>query len=121
MSLHQIRVHPEFVEGCFGCKIGTLELAPGDARKQIAQKKWDGELAAYRAARAEGIQPGGTTWRQINAAREASEKSCMGSLKSQFCGFSVKYGGIYAKRNLFSPRGEDRVIRNLSIKRLSTN
>ncbi len=56
MSLHQIRVHPEFVEGCFGCKIGTLELAPGDARKQIAQKKWDGELAAYRAARAEGIQ-----------------------------------------------------------------
>jgi hypothetical protein len=74
MSLHQERTHPEFVEGCFGCKIGTLELAPGDASKPIAQKKWDGELAAYRAARAEGIQPGGTTWRQINAAREASEK-----------------------------------------------
>ena len=74
MSLHRQRTHPVEVEGCFGCKISTLELAPGDARKPIAQKKWDGELAAYRAARAEGIQPGGTTWRQINAAREASEK-----------------------------------------------
>ncbi len=56
MSLHQERTHPEFVEGCFGCKISTLELAPGDARKQIAQKKWDGELAAYRAARCFGVK-----------------------------------------------------------------
>jgi hypothetical protein len=37
-------------------------------------KRWDGELEAYRKARAEGIQPAGTTMRAINEAKAASDK-----------------------------------------------
>lgn len=73
MGLHA-KTHPVFVEGCFGCKVMTLQLNAGDAARPVAQKKWDGELQAYRDARAQGIQPAGTTMRHINAARDASEK-----------------------------------------------
>jgi hypothetical protein len=75
MSLHRERTHPEFVEGCFGCKIGTLELSPGDAssNKLINSKKFNSELEAYRSARKQGIQPAGTTMEKIQEAHRASE------------------------------------------------
>lgn len=38
-----------------------------------AQKKWDKELDAYRAARAEGIQPEGTKMAHIEAAKRISD------------------------------------------------
>ena len=41
--------------------------------KTMASKKWDGELQAYRNARAEGIQPAGTTTSHIEAAKKASD------------------------------------------------
>ena len=72
MGLHQERDHPEYVEGCFGCKIGTLELGTGDATRDISDKKWTSELQAYRDARAQGIQPAGTTRAHVEAAYEAS-------------------------------------------------
>jgi hypothetical protein len=77
MTLHQIQVHPEFVEGCFGCKLGTLQLSPGDAaaNKAMPQKKWDAELNAYSAARKEGIQPAGTSMRAVQDARAKSDKA----------------------------------------------
>jgi hypothetical protein len=77
MTLHQIQVHPEFVEGCFGCKLGTLQLSPGDAaaNKAMPQKKWDAELNAYSAARKEGIQPAGTSLRAVQDARTKSDKA----------------------------------------------
>lgn len=78
MSLHQRQVHPEFVEGCFGCKIGTLELNPGDAGiadSGTTNKKWNKELQDYRDARAQGIQPAGTTTQAIRAAVEISNKT----------------------------------------------
>ena len=67
--------HPEDVEGCFGCKIMGLQMSPGDAssQKSTSNKKWDGELDAYRAARADGIQPAGTTLKKVQEARRASE------------------------------------------------
>ena len=67
--------HPEDVEGCFGCKVIGLQMSPGDASSQKAtsNKKWDGELEAYRSARAEGIQPAGTTMKSIQEARRASD------------------------------------------------
>jgi hypothetical protein len=37
------------------------------------QKRWDAELASYRAARAEGIEPAGTTQKQIDQARKVSD------------------------------------------------
>jgi hypothetical protein len=78
MSLHQRQVHPDFVEGCFGCKVGTLELNAGDARiadSGTTNKKWDKELADYRSARAQGIQPAGTTTKAVRAAVEISNKT----------------------------------------------
>lgn len=60
---------------CFGCKARGLQLNTGDAssNKAMSNKKWDGELDAYRAARAEGIQPAGTTMEKIQEARRASD------------------------------------------------
>ena len=73
MNIHQRQKHPEYVEGCFGCKIGTLELGTGDASRDISDKKWTSELNEYKKARAEGIQPAGTTRKHIEEARAASE------------------------------------------------
>jgi len=58
---------------CFGCKAKGLQLSTGDAARDIPDKKWTSELAAYRDARAQGIQPGGTTRAHIEAAHTASE------------------------------------------------
>jgi hypothetical protein len=68
--------HTEYTDGCFGCKIHTLELGTGDAGRAeapLTAKKWDGELEAYRKARAEGIQPAGTSMKAINEAKAASD------------------------------------------------
>ena len=75
MNLHQIQTHPEYVEGCFGCKVMTLELGTGDAdsRRQRPQKAFNQELNAYSEARARGIQPGGTSMQKIREAEKASE------------------------------------------------
>ena len=39
-----------------------------------AQKKWDNDLDAYRAARAQGIQPAGTRRDQVDRAVQLSDK-----------------------------------------------
>jgi hypothetical protein len=60
---------------CFGCKAAGLQLSTGDAsnQKSTTNKKWEGELNAYREARSQGIQPAGTSMKQINEARRASD------------------------------------------------
>lgn len=58
---------------CFGCKAKGLQLNSGDASRDIPDKKWTGELKAYRDARAQGIQPSGTTRAHVEAAYSASE------------------------------------------------
>lgn len=60
---------------CFGCKAKGLQLNTGDAssNKATTNKKWDGELQAYRDARAEGIQPAGTSMKAVQEARRASD------------------------------------------------
>jgi len=65
--------HPEPIDGCFGCKGLTLQMNSGDAKRDIPDKKWNAELQAYRDARAQGIQPAGTTMRHVEAAHKASE------------------------------------------------
>lgn len=62
-------------EPCFGCKAKGLQLNTGDAssQKAMSNKKWDGELNAYRAARAQGIQPEGTSMAAVQRAMSASE------------------------------------------------
>jgi hypothetical protein len=67
--------HTACDEDCFGCKARGLQLNTGDAssKKIMSNKKWNGELDAYRAARAQGIQPNGTSMAQVQAAVNASE------------------------------------------------
>ena len=62
-------------EPCFGCKAKGLQLNTGDAssQKAMSNKKWDGELNAYRAARAQGIQPEGTSMAAVQRAVNASQ------------------------------------------------
>jgi hypothetical protein len=45
----------------------------GDAKRDIPDKKWNAELQAYRDARAQGIQPAGTTMQHVEEAHKASE------------------------------------------------
>ena len=65
--------HPEPIDGCFGCKGLTLQMNSGDAKRDISDKKWTAELKAYKNARAQGIQPAGTSMRHIQEAHKASE------------------------------------------------
>jgi hypothetical protein len=65
--------HPEPLDDCFGCKVMGLQVNAGDAKRDIPDKKWNAELQAYRDARAQGIQPAGTTMRHVEEAHKASE------------------------------------------------
>ena len=69
--------HPEPVEDCFGCKALGLQMNTGDANSnlRVSSKKWDKELQAYRDARAQGIQPAGTSMKKIKEAVEISNKT----------------------------------------------
>jgi hypothetical protein len=67
--------HPEPVDGCFGCKGMSIQMNAGDAdsRKHMTNKAFNKELDAYKEARAQGIQPAGTSMRKIQEAIKASE------------------------------------------------
>ena len=67
--------HPEYVEGCFGCKGLSVQMNAGDAdsRRTIPNKVFNKELDAYKEARAQGIQPNGTSMTKIQEAVKASE------------------------------------------------
>jgi hypothetical protein len=70
--------HTQCGDDCFSCKIRTLEMNAGDAKHSIVasgttQKKWDKELAFYKEARAQGVQPEGTSRSAVQKALEASE------------------------------------------------
>lgn len=65
--------HTQCDEDCFGCKAKGLQLATGDAGRDIPERKWQSRLNAYANAKAQGIQPGGTTPEKVQAAITASE------------------------------------------------
>jgi hypothetical protein len=70
MTLHRKQVHPVEVEGCFGCKLGTLQLSRGDARHDgvMSAKQHDKELGSYYDALRQGIEPVSTKTKDIEAA-----------------------------------------------------
>ena len=61
------KTHPEYVEGCFGCKLATVNLAPSAtpsraggafAAENVAkEKRWQTDHAAYRRLVKNGLQP----------------------------------------------------------------
>ncbi len=69
--------HPEPVEGCFGCKGLSVQMNAGDANSNLSMstKKWDKELKAYKDARAQGIQPAGTTMKKVQEAVRISNET----------------------------------------------
>lgn len=71
MPLHRVLKHPEYVEGCFGCKASTLSYQ--DMHIRAFSHANDKELDAYRTARKDGIQPRTTKLKDINAAVRASD------------------------------------------------
>lgn len=77
MSLHRIRTHPEYVEGCFGCKVSTQRVGYcGQGGQDLTrQRAWDRELALYRDAVKQGVQPETTRTPGIEAALKWSEST----------------------------------------------
>ena len=69
--------HTSYVAGCFACKVGTLQLNTGDANgaRDMSQKKWDKELGLYKQARDQGIQPDGTSTKQIQKSIDVSNRT----------------------------------------------
>jgi len=54
----------------------NLQLNAGEAKHdQVNFRRWDNELQLYRDARAQGVQPAGTTTAKIRQAMEISEKT----------------------------------------------
>lgn len=51
-------------------KVAYCGIGGGDATKQ---RKWDAEIKAYRSARAEGIQPAGTSMKKIVEAKKMAD------------------------------------------------
>jgi hypothetical protein len=55
-------------------------MSTGDANGELVNngwtnKKWNNELSLYREARAQGIQPEGTSTAQIRKAMDVSDKT----------------------------------------------
>lgn len=70
MSKHRRDTHPVEVEGCFGCKIGSLQLSVGEARHDgiPTAKQHDKELGSYYDALRQGVEPISTKQKDIDAA-----------------------------------------------------
>ena len=70
-------VHPEEVEGCFGCKAMGLQMNTGAASSRGIQtaKQHDKELGAYYDAVRQGIEPRSTRQPDIDAAVRISNEA----------------------------------------------
>lgn len=77
MAIHQLQVHPEYVEGCFMCKVSSVQLSTGDANTQLSMpvSAVNKELGLYREARKQGIQPKTTKTEDIRKAIDISNKT----------------------------------------------
>lgn len=75
MSLHRQK-HPEEVEGCFGCKVLTLQINQTSLRVDGMQtaKQHDKELQSYYDATKQGIEPISTKQKDIDAAVKVSNE-----------------------------------------------
>lgn len=69
MSLHRRRVHWDYVEDCWACRVGTLQISPAamvtrieadpqyQHRRAFATEFENGDREAYRDLRRQGLQP----------------------------------------------------------------
>ena len=52
-----------------------MNTGEANSNLSMSSKKWDKELQAYRDARAQGIQPAGTSMKKVREAVEISNKT----------------------------------------------
>lgn len=59
MNLHQQQTHPVYVDGCFGCKVGTLTVNTSTAYRDVTarERALRADLDAYKRLRQDGLQP----------------------------------------------------------------
>lgn len=69
------RDHRSYFECVSGKGVKTYLASPSRGLDGTAQKRWDKELAAYRAARRQGIQPDGTTMTKVEDAVRRSDEA----------------------------------------------
>lgn len=69
------KAHSSYHECLRDAGTRTYLASPSRGLDGTTQKAWDGELAAYRAARKQGVQPEGTTKAKVEAAMRASDKA----------------------------------------------
>jgi len=84
-----------------GLRVGYCRSAAG--YDKTTQNKWDSELSAYRAARAEGIQPDGTSVALWNDIRRLRYRESLREAKLVKPGEIVKYDfdpGLFVARRL---------------------
>ena len=82
MTRHQAFVHPEYVEGCFPCKIATIGYYGAfPTRSNVdatRERKWQAECDGYRDAVKQGIEPDGTSKVKVEFAKAMSDKAGVG-------------------------------------------
>lgn len=71
MTKHQRETHPDYVEGCFGCKVGTIAVQ--NLQIKTVSHANERELNAYADARRQGIQPSSTKMKDIQKAVRVSD------------------------------------------------
>jgi len=59
LTLHQRRTHRRPVDGCYGCRLSSVQVATSPAVKQVESREraLSKDLAAYRSLRRQGYQP----------------------------------------------------------------
>lgn len=76
MSRHQ-ETHPVYVEGCFGCKVGSLRIGycrSSEGQDKSRANRLEAELGRYESAVKSGIQPESTRTPDIIRAEQWSAK-----------------------------------------------
>lgn len=70
------RTHPEYVEGCFGCKISTVavfEMTGQAAQQRTRNRQWHRDVDAYKRARKSGLRPTASTTQAVEKAERQAE------------------------------------------------
>lgn len=74
MTLHERKRDHDYDPDCFGCKVGTIQINPGEQSLQTrAEAQWDNDIPAYKRMRANGLQPprtAGCAYLEANATTE---------------------------------------------------
>ena len=77
--IHRERTHPEYVEGCFTCRIQDVGMAsvPGGTRpgsfRVAHERKFNRDMDRYREARRAGEQPDGVSVEKVEATQKRVE------------------------------------------------